>query len=485
MAGVAATDRIELEIPRYFKPRSYQGEFVRAMRSNVKRAALVWHRRAGKDATVLNWTIEAMLRRVGVYYYFLPTYRQGKRILWDGIQADGRKFLDHFPSELISATHETEMKITFKNGSIFQIIGADNVDTSVIGTNPVGVVFSEFSLMDPTAWDMLRPVLAENNGWAVFVFTPRGRNWGYKLWQGAIASPLWFTSMWRADQTTRDSADEDGVSPVVTTEAIQAERDAGMAEELIQQEFYCSFEGAMMGSYYGDLLEKMRADSRITAVPYDPDVLVDTSWDLGVSDETVIGFWQDVSDRRTGRQWLALIDIEVDSGHGLDEYRKRLAARPYVYGRHFSPHDMKVREWGTGNTRLQTAWKLGLNFEVVPKLGIAEGINAVRRMFPHLLFDEETANRQFKGHTLIDALAGYRREYDEKLQTYRAEPVHDWTSHFADMVRYRAIMYAGRSGFGAVRRELPPERCNTTWSPFDSGDRFTPLTPFRGINDGR
>src|SRR5262249_30673673 len=150
-------------IPRFFQARNYQREFYRAMRVGCKRAALVWHRRAGKDATTLNWVIEAMLRRVGVYYYFLPTYAQGKKIIWDGIQGDGRTFLSHFPEELIAAKNETEMKITLNNGSIFQLIGADNID-SIVGTNPVGCVFSEYSLMAPRAWDLMRPILAENGG---------------------------------------------------------------------------------------------------------------------------------------------------------------------------------------------------------------------------------------------------------------------------------------------------------------------------------
>lgn len=462
---------ITLNIPRHFKPRSYQWDFIKAMRAGARRAALVWHRRAGKDDTTLNWVIEAMLERPGTYYYFLPTYAQGKKIIWDGLRFDGKPFLSHFPEELIIGKNETEMKITLQlpNGmhSVFQIVGGDNID-SIVGTNPVGVVFSEYSLMSPLAWDLIRPILAENGGWAVFVFTPRGRNWASDLWAGALKSPEWYTSLKTVHDTRRDGPGEDG-SRVISDEAIQQDRESGLQEELIQQEYFCSFEGAMLGSYYGDLMERMRKDGRITAVPWDQDSLVDTAWDLGVDDETVIGFTQDILDRRTGKKILALIDIEVGSGAGLEHYWGQMKSRPYTYGRHYGPHDLKVTEWGSGNTRIQSAAKIGLHFVVVPKISLAEGINAVRRMLPHLWADEEVANRIWgkKTSTWLNAMTGYRRDFDEKTQTYRLQPYHDWTSHYADMMRYRAIPYQGQSGIFATRKPQRPTRGNIDYSPFD------------------
>lgn len=440
------------------------------MRAGARRAALVWHRRAGKDDTTLNWVIEAMVERPGTYYYFLPTYAQAKKIIWDGIRFDGKPFLSHFPEELIVGKNETEMKITLAlpNGlhSVFQLVGADNID-SIVGTNPVGVVFSEFSLMSPRAWDLMRPILAENGGWAVFVFTPRGRNWAADLWAGASRSPEWFTSLKNVNDTRRDGPGEAG-GPVITLEAIQQEREGGMMEELIQQEFFCSFEGAMQGSYYGDLIESMRKQGRITAVPWDSDTLVDTAWDLGVDDETVVGFFQHMVDRAKGRAGIALIDIEVGSGSGLEHYWRVMRDRPYAYGRHYAPHDIKVQEWGSGNTRLQSAAKMGLHFEVVPKIGLADGINAVRRMLPLLYVDEETANRKYgKSSTWLNAMTGYRREFDERSQTFRLQPLHDWTSHYADMTRYRATAFQAKTGYFATRVQQRPIRGEDSWSVFD------------------
>ena len=455
---------MNLTLPQYLKPRSYQWDFIRAMRAGCKRAALVWHRRAGKDATTLNWTIEAMCRRPGVYYYFLPTFAQGKRIIWDGIQADGRPFRDHFPKELlIGEPNNTEMKITMAcpegGHSIFQIIGGDNID-SIVGTNPVGVVFSEYSLMNPTGWDLMRPILAENGGWAVFVYTPRGRNWGWKLWDHAARSREFYTSLKTVRDTRRDGAGESG-EPVVSEDAIAFERDNGMSEELIQQEFYCSFEGSISGSYFGDLLNKMHGSGRITAVPHDRESLVDTGWDIGVDDETVILFTQDHLDLRTGTKWLHLIDVMAGSKGGVEDYWKRMKELPYTYGRHFGPHDLAVKEWGTGNTRLQSAWKLGLNFEVQPKLSVAEGIQAVRRMLPYLWVDAERCKRW------VDALSAYHRELDEKTLTYRAEPKHDWTSHWADATRYRALAFHGET-VQTARAKAERPTVQAPYSVFDN-----------------
>lgn len=455
----ATVSKVSLQIPRFFKARSYQWDFIEAMRAGCRRAMLVWHRRAGKDATTLNMTIERMLERAGTYYYFWPTYAQAKKGLWDGIQKDGMPFLRHFPEELIVDKNETEMKITLGLGnglqSTFQLIGADNID-SIVGTNPIGCVFSEYSLMSPRAWDLMRPVLAENGGWSVFVFTPRGHNWAAKLWKSATQQTAWYTSLLDVTQTVRDSELDrmanDGrfMERVITDEAIQQERRDGMSEELVQQEFYCSFEGAMQGSYYGDLMEAMRKEGRIGLVPYNADLLVDTAWDLGVDDETVVGFWQSEVDRRHGRRVLNLIDIEKGHSHGLEHYWKVMQSKPYTYGRHYGPHDLKVQEFGSGNTRLQTAAKMGLYFEVVPKIGLADGINATRRMLPHVYVDDTTCE------AWINDMVAYRREFDDDNQTFRNQPKHDRASHSADMTRYRAVAYQSVTGRAAAQERTRP-----------------------------
>ncbi len=427
-----------LRLPHNFNWRTYQEEFWNAMRAGCRRAALVWHRRAGKDLTTLNWTIsEAVLGRAGVYYYFFPTFNQGRKILWDGIDGAGVPFMSRIPAELVAGKNETEMQVTLKRPdgkqSIFQIVGTDRLD-GIVGPNPVGCIFSEYSLQNPKGWNLVRPILAENLGWAVFCYTPRGKNWGHKLYQAAAANPgEWFLSLKTVTDTWRDAPGEPRFGDqVITREVVEKEIRDGMPEELAQQEFYCSFEGAIVGAYYADQIKRMEDEGRIRKVQWDPIYLVDTAWDLGSDDETAIGFTQTRGD---GLVYWHNYHVSRRAPEGIATYVKLLKDYPYAYGEHYGPHDMKVTEWGTGATRLEHAQKMGINFTVVPKLGIAEGIQAARRLLAKSVMDEVTCV------SLIEALKTYRREFDEVKQTFLDKPVHDWSSHPADMVRYRGVAY--------------------------------------------
>lgn len=453
--------KTKLVLPRFLKWRGYQAPLWNAVvHDGCKRAAVVWHRRAGKDLTVLNITIAKMFQRPGTYYYFFPSYAQAKKVIWDGQDKHGRPFLSNFPPECIDGRWEDELKLRLKlpdgNHSTFQLIGVDKLGAeksgdSIVGTNPVGCVFSEYSLMSERAYNLMRPVLRENDGWAIFVYTPRGKNHGFKLWQAALANrDRWFTSLQTVETTHRDAEGEDG-RVVVTRDMIDEDIAEGMDPALVKQEYYCSFEGAIQGSYYGDLIVRAREEGRIRPDLYDPRLSVDTAWDLGVDDATVVGFTQ------TAGQHLRFVDYTEGSGFGLSHYADFLRSRPYRYGIHYGPHDLKVTEWGTGNTRLQRAQQMGINFEVVPKLHVADGIEAVRRLLTIAEFDERACSApEYSGveggeftarkHGLLDALMTYRREWDEKLATWRSTPVHDWSSHAADMVRYRAIAWYDQQG---------------------------------------
>ena len=223
-------------LPHKFRPRPYQLELFRAMQNGAKRAVIVWHRRAGKDKACLNLLIKLIAEKeakgtVGTYFYFFPTFAQGRKVLWDGIDRDGFAFLDHFPKEFIRSKNDTQMQVVTKKGSVFQIIGTDNVD-SVMGTNPIGCVFSEYALQNPKAWQYIRPILAENQGWAIFNFTPRGMNHGYHLLQQAKESG-WFHQVLTVDDTE-----------VITKDMLEAEKQQ-MPEDLFRQEYLCAFlEGA-------------------------------------------------------------------------------------------------------------------------------------------------------------------------------------------------------------------------------------------------
>lgn len=218
-----------IRIPFNFTPRPYQVKLYNCIADGYKRAVTCWHRRAGKDKTMVNIIAKEALKRVGSYYYFFPSYKQGRKILWDGMDRDGFPFAGHIPKEVREKTNDQEMRIKLKNGSIIQIVGTDDID-AIVGSNPVGCVFSEYALQKPQAWEFIRPIMAENNGWAIFNSTPRGLNHFHEIYQTALREDDWFSELLTIEDTG-----------ILTEADIQKERDEGMSENLIQQEYYCLF----------------------------------------------------------------------------------------------------------------------------------------------------------------------------------------------------------------------------------------------------
>lgn len=397
-----------IRIPN-FDPRPYQLDFFRAMDNGCKRAVLVWHRRAGKEVACFNWMIkQAFSDRVGTYVYFFPTSTLGRRILWDGANKEGKRFLDYIPKEIILGNpNSNEMKIRLINGSVIQIIGSDQIIN--VGINPIGCVFSEFSLQDPKTWNFVRPILRENGGWAVFNFTPRGKNYAYDLFLMAEHNPEWFCQKLTIKDTN-----------ILTDADMDQERREGMSEHLIQQEYYCSFEQGIEGAYYAKLLSKI--DNQLCSVPFQPYSVVDTYWDLGVGDETVILLVQNIGNE------IHIINMYRNHGEGLNHYAKWLKEQAdkyeYTYGTHYAPHDIQVRELGSGaQTRLEIAKSLGIHFKIVPNLPISEGIELARGIFPRVWIDKEKCN------FLIKSLENYHKTFNERLNVYSDKPLHNWASH--------------------------------------------------------
>jgi hypothetical protein len=424
---------VEISVPHKWRPRDYQKDLWAALEGGCKRAVAVWHRRAGKDSVSLNWTIREAFRRPGMYWHILPTYKQGRKIVWNGMTKEGRRFLDHWPAEAIVRARDDDMTLWLEGGSIWQVIGTDDVD-SLVGTNVIGAVFSEYSLQNPAAWNYLRPILAENGGWALFIYTPRGRNHGYRLLEMAKENPKWYAQSLSVMDT--HSLHKKGEPHDQEPEAVSDEREAGMAEEMIQQEFYCSFDAPLVGSYYGDYLIRAKEDGRIGRVPFESQLAVDTFWDIGVNDSTAIWFVQ-----RMGRE-IRLIDYYQHSGVGFEHYAKILRERPYVYGEHWGPHDLSVREISAeAKSRVETAMEHGIRFNVAPKLSVQEGIEAVRKLFSRFYIDEA------KCETGLNALRQYVKETIEGAEqpdgtpVYRDKPKHDWTSNAADGLRTMALAW--------------------------------------------
>ena len=431
------TQDVTIQLPYMYKCRDYQVPFWEAGKNGFKRFVLVWHRRAGKEKTCWNYLICQAARKVGIYYYFFPHFSQGRKILWDGVDKDGFRLLHHIPPDLIDGhPNATEMKIRLKNGSLIQIIGTNNVD-SIVGTNPVGCVFTEYSLQDPIAWQLIRPILVENGGWAVFNFTPRGANHGKDLFNMAQGNKEWFCQL----LTVKDTG-------VVSEEDIQKERDAGMSEDFIQQEFYCSFTLGVEGSYYAKYITEAREEDRIGNVPWNKQGRVYTAWDIGYGDSTAIIFYQ------LSGQEIHVIDYYEAHGEGLPHYAQVLKNKPYIYADHFAPHDIDSHAFSSGLSAREVGSGLGIKFITLPtlKLRLEDGIEALRGVFPRLWFDEKNCK------VLIKCLENYRKEFDSKLEVYKERPRHDKYSHGADAARYMAIAIkmhvdAGKAGVTDAQAE--------------------------------
>lgn len=403
-------------------PRHYQMGFWDYMQRTPwgARAILCHHRRAGKDHTAINWTACASQMRVGLYIHIFPYANQARRVIWNGIDREGVKFLDAFPDELVDSTSDLEMRIRLKNGSIYQLLGADDPD-KLVGINCIGAVFSEYSLMNPIALDLVMPILNENNGWAIFPSTPRGENHFHKLCEQAKTNSKWFFSLETVETTGAISLD-----------AIEEERKRGVEEAMIQQEYYCSFSAPLQGAYYEKQMAGVMSDGRITKVAHEPELPVHTAWDLGMDDSTSIFCFQLPKDGQP-----RIIDYIEASGEGLPYYAKELDQRAnkrsWTFGTHFAPHDIAVREIGTGRTRLETARSLGIRFTIVEKSDLEDGIEACRQLIPKCWFDEGKSARG------IECLKSYRKEWDERLRVYRNKPRHDEFSHGADAFRTLAM----------------------------------------------
>ncbi len=422
-------------MPHAWTPKAHQLGLWRYLEGGGKRALAVWHRRAGKDSTALNWTSVAALQRVGMYWHMLPTLAQARKVVWDGIDGNGQRILDQaWPEVLRAKIRNDEMKIDLVNGSAWQCVGSDNYD-SLVGANPVGVVFSEWSLTDPRAWDFVRPILAQNGGWAIFVYTPRGRNHGFELLEMARAQSDWFSQVLTVEDTG-----------FISRTVIDMERRSGMSEDLIRQEYYCSFEAPNSGSYYGGLIEAAHREGRVTRVPYDPALGVHTWWDLGVNDPTTIWFSQSVGSEHH------FIDYYEGEGEGLAHYARVLQEKRYAYNQHHFPHDVAVKELGSGKSRIETLAELGIVAHKVPNIPVEDGIEAVRGVLPLCWFDETKCDYALK------ALRSYGRQWDEKRRAFATHPTHDWASHASDAFRYFAV------GSNQTRAVREPERARrTSW----------------------
>lgn len=415
----------DLTIPNDWTPRPYQLPVLRYLQRTPRaRAVCVWHRRAGKDSFSLNYAAIAAHQQVGVYWHMLPAATQARKVIWDGIDKAGRRMIDQaFPPQLRKSTNNHEMKIEFLNGSIWQAVGSDNYD-SLIGTNPRGVIFSEYAVANPRAWDYLRPILAENEGWAIFISTPRGANHFHKLHKVAQSNDNWFSELLTATDTN-----------AFPPEVIEEERATGMPEDMIQQEYFCSFDGGMEGAFFTREMTDL-FNNRHYPIPHDPASPVMTVWDIGVRDATAILILQ--RHPQTGNP--VLIDYYEDRNKGLAHYISWLRNQRYIYHCHYAPHDIEQREFTTASTRRETASRLGIEFDVTPNLPLAEGLQATRD-FLNILHVNSSPDVAEQINRWRECLSAYKRVYDPVRAVYSDKPEHGWASHAADATRYAGLVW--------------------------------------------
>ena len=375
-------------------------------------ALLVAHRRCGKTVATINDQIRRAIQLTtphGRYAYVAPYLAQAKEVAWE--------YLKRFALPITADKNEAELWVELLNGARIRIHGADNPDR-LRGAYLDGVVLDEYADMRPSVWgEVIRPMLADRRGWATFIGTPKGRNEFFRLFEVSQADPTWFSAMLRASETA-----------ILDSEELELAR-ADMTPEQYAQEFECSFDAAIIGAYYGREIAEAERAGRIATVVVDESLPVHTAWDLGIGDSTAIWLFQIAHDG------LRVVGHIEDSGKALPHYVKALNATGYTFGHDFVPHDAKVRELGTGRTRVETLISLGRKPRLVADHKVDDGINALRVMFSRIWWDKDACSAG------IEALRQYRTDYDEKLKTFKDKPRHDWTSHTADAARYMALAF--------------------------------------------
>ena len=397
-------------------PYSPRDAFKKFHKRTERWACLVAHRRAGKTVACINDLIRRAFldgKAEGRYAYIAPFYRQAKSIAWD--------YLLKFSEPVRVNANASELWVELLNGARIRLFGADNPD-SLRGLYLDGVILDEYADMRPRVWgEIIRPLLADREGWAVFIGTPKGHNGFYEIWRTAQASDSWYAASVKASLS--------GILPA--SELSDAKQ--GMTEDQYEQEFECSFEAAILGAYYGKELRQCEQAGRVTSVEYDPNIPVYTAWDLGYHDDTAIWFYQ------VTHTEIHCIDYYAASGLSIEDYAKAVNTRGYRYEKHWLPHDARAKTLASGGRSIieQLIPLLGGagKLAIVPSLSVQDGIQAVRFMMPRVWFDRENCG------DAVEILKQYQREYDEDKKVFREKPRHDSSSHCADAFRMLALSW--------------------------------------------
>lgn len=428
---------MNIVLPYQWRPRAYQMPLWEYLRQGGKRAVACAHRRWGKDDLSMHHTACAAHERVGNYGHMLPEYAQARKAIWDAVNPHtGKRRIDEaFPEPIRANTNDQEMKIRFKCGSTWQVLGSDNYN-SLMGTSFAGIVKSEEAISNPSAWGYLSPILRENDGWALFISTPRGHNHFESLLRSAEREADWFGMVSPANET-------DVFTPEELDEELRLMQDLHGEEygrSLWLQEYFCSFDAAIPGAIWGDCLDRAQREGRILDFPLVAGIPIDTAFDLGRTDDTAIWFRQIVS------REIRVVDHHSSNGKDVEFYVQLLLEKAdqhgWTYGTHYLPHDARPRTLAAGGKSILQQFheaaakypKLG-RFVILPRLDVQEGIMAARKTFPYCRFH---ATRCTKG---LASLRQYHRQWDDEKKMFTTAPEHDWSSHDADAFRYLSLSW--------------------------------------------
>lgn len=426
-----------------WRPRPYQMPLWAYLERGGTHAVAVWHRRSGKDEVALHRSCVAAHERVGNYWHMLPAYNHARKAIWDAINPhSGKKRIDEaFPRELCSSRNETEMKIELKSGSTWQLVGSDNFD-ALIGSPPVGIVYSEWAVANPRAHGYLRPILAENNGWSLFIYTSRGYNHGFTTYESARGDPQSYAQILTVEDTQ-------ALSP----EIVERERKAYLEEygendgdALFRQEYYCDFSASNIGAILGRYIETAERSGRISDDVEDDGTPVWISSDIGYRDTASWWVWQP---KHAG---FSLVDYDEDTGLDADDWIERLKKLPYVIGSIWLPQDAKVKTFQSKHSAVERFIKAfgAERIKVVPPTKIPDRINAARTVLKTCEFHKTRCKAGLLG------LRNWSYKYDEERKTFSREPDHNWASHPGDGFSYGAVV---------LRHKVKEEKVDDTIRP--------------------
>ncbi len=420
---------MRIQIPHEWRPRPYQRPLWDYLERGGREAVAVWHRRAGKDEVGLHRACVAAHERPANYWHMLPEATQARKAIWAAVNPKtGKRRIDEaFPQELRKTTRDHEMAIEFKSGASWQVVGSDNFN-SLVGASPAGIVYSEWALANPSARAYLRPIIAENQGWELFLYTPRGRNHGLRTLQAAKETPGSFAQVLRASDTKQIS------QAVLDKELAAYIKEYGQDEgtAFFLQEFDCDFNAPLLGAILGRYVTRAEREGRINnEVEIDPEGSpIHISSDIGFRDTAAWWFWQP----KVGG--FSLVDYDHDTGLEAKDWIERLKEKGYGIGKIWLPHDARAKTFAAKHSSLeQFAEAFGFDrVEIVPQTSKSDRINAARSVIDQCEFNE------VKCEEGLDGLREWSYEYDEETKTFSKEPKHDWASHPGDGFSYGAQM---------------------------------------------